>query len=117
MYLVVFAPYFTVTVNRSDGTFCPRYLPVLQVISVPNDRLKRKKSTNTDVYSPTGPQKNNKRISRTIPGSTYTSQGSPPTVTSTSSLVAVSRSFPPIVITVPPAAGPFSGVTVLGSGS
>lgn len=43
MSLVVFVPYFTVTVKRSDGTFCPRYLPVLQVISVPNERLKRRK--------------------------------------------------------------------------
>lgn len=52
-----------------------------------------------------------------LPGATYTSQGTPPTVTATSSLVAVSRSLPPIVITVPPAAGPLSGMTVLGSGS
>lgn len=38
--LVVFLPYFTVTVIRSEGNFCPRYLPVLQVITTPNDRLK-----------------------------------------------------------------------------
>lgn len=43
--LVVFLPYFTVTVNRWDGTFCPRYFPVLQVICVPNDRLERREET------------------------------------------------------------------------
>lgn len=41
--LVVFLPYFTVTVNESEGTFCPRYLPVSQVISLPNDRLKKER--------------------------------------------------------------------------
>lgn len=41
--LVVFLPYFTVTVNRWDGTFCPRYFPVLQVICLPNDRLERER--------------------------------------------------------------------------
>lgn len=40
MSLVVFLPYFTVTGIRLVGNFCPRYLPVLQVITTPNDRLK-----------------------------------------------------------------------------
>lgn len=34
-----------------------------------------------------------------------------------SSFDAVSRSFPVMVITVPPAAGPFGGVTAMGLGS
>lgn len=40
--MVVFRPYFTVTIRGSEGTFCPRYLPVLQVILRPNDRLRRR---------------------------------------------------------------------------
>lgn len=47
----------------------------------------------------------------------YTSQGTPPTLTVTSSLVAVSRSSPSMVMTVPPAAGPFAGWTNFGLGS
>lgn len=40
--LVVFLPYFTVTVNRSEGTFGPRYFPVLQVMCEPNVRLRKR---------------------------------------------------------------------------
>lgn len=42
MSLVVFLPYFTVTVIRSEGNFCPRYFPVLQVITTPNDSLEER---------------------------------------------------------------------------
>ena len=40
---MVFLPYFTCTVSGSDGTFCPRYFPVLQVICLPNDRLRKER--------------------------------------------------------------------------
>lgn len=50
-------------------------------------------------------------------GVAYTLQGTPPTVTAMSSFDAVSRSFPVMVITVPPAAGPFAGWTRSGLGS
>lgn len=47
----------------------------------------------------------------------YTSQGTPPTLTVTSSWLAVSRYSPLMVMTVPPAAGPLAGSTVVGLGS
>lgn len=50
-------------------------------------------------------------------GATHTSQGNGPTKMVTSSMVAVSRSFPVMVITVPPAAGPRRGLTSMGLGS
>lgn len=48
---------------------------------------------------------------------THTSQGTSPTVTLMSSLVAVNRSSPEMVITVPPSCGPLVGYTFLGKGS
>lgn len=47
----------------------------------------------------------------------YTWQGTRPTVTVTSSWLPVSRSFPVMVMTVPPAAGPLDGSTLVGLGS
>lgn len=41
-------PYFTVTAIGSEGSFCPLYLPVLQVITSPNSRLKQREQ----VYHP-----------------------------------------------------------------
>lgn len=46
----------------------------------------------------------------------YTVHPTPPTVTSTSSLLPVSRNLPFIVIRVPPALGPLLGSTVSGIG-
>ncbi len=101
-----------VTVSGSEGTFCPRYLPVLQVICLPNDRLRTREEEHEQIPS----KKTSVHITlqRSI---THTSQGTPPTVTVMSSLVAVSRSSPSMVITVPPAAGPFAGWTSRGLGS
>lgn len=46
--LLVYLPYFTVTVIGSEGNFCPLYFSVLQVITTPNDRLKQREN----VYHP-----------------------------------------------------------------
>lgn len=40
----MYLPYFTVTGRGSEGNFCPIYLPVLQVITFPNDRLKQREN-------------------------------------------------------------------------
>lgn len=50
-------------------------------------------------------------------GEAYTWQGTLPTLTATSSLLAVSRSVPVMVMTVPPATGPLDGSTLVGLGS
>lgn len=40
--MVVLFPYLIETLRVSDGTFCPLYTPVSQVISLPNDNLREK---------------------------------------------------------------------------
>lgn len=109
--LVVFLPYLTVTVSRSEGTFWPRYLPVLQVMVLPNDRLKykRRKTVKAGLTHRT--------VCEERSPTAHTSQGTFPTDTATSSTVAVSRCSPSMVMLVPPAAGPFAGWTLFGFGS
>lgn len=56
MVVVVFFPYLTVTVRRSEGTFSARYSPVLQVISSPKCILQRQ-GHNTDWLEELGSHK------------------------------------------------------------